>query len=239
MQAAPAITRAGRNSFGIGHGNPASAVRPQRDSRLVHEITDYIFLKEDLEKVDVAICLGCTAYTKPVREGIRLYLAGRCNKLLLTGGENTRLRGNEAMLMAGIALAAGVPSRDLIVDPCASNTLENCKNAIDLIRRHQGDPSLPRRNRPKTGLVTIHFHSRRALETFRWASDEEHHPVMIPYDSAYYSSLDWLQSERGRRDVIGELTRMEAYLPVGFSPELHDLMAKLRGCSAPSAEPHR
>ncbi|WP_071778293.1 YdcF family protein [Cyanobium sp. PCC 7001] len=226
---------------GSTHSITAHAIAPseslfQKDSSLTQELTQYIFLEERLSTFDVAICLGCTSYSKPIRKGIQLYHSGHCSKLLLTGGENARLKGNEAMLMAGLALAAGIPSRDLIVDPCASNTLENCTNAIDLLHRHQHSLPPASRRKPRTALVAIHFHSRRALETFRWVSDGEVLPTVIPYPSSYYTYRDWFQSQRGCRDVLGEIARMETYLPLGFSPELEYLVSRLRSYSVPSTK---
>lgn len=186
-------------------------------------ISNYLFLKESSGSHDIIVCLGCTVFERSAGRGIRMYKEGRCGKLLFTGGPNHKVGGNEATLMAQLALEAGVPIRDVLVDPCSTNTLENCLHTRAILKHYNVD---------SIAFVSIHYHSRRACETYRLVSEAPQLPAVIPYSSAFYNHHNWHRSERGRRDVIGEISRMASYLPERQCPEPGRFLDDIRRTTA-------
>lgn len=198
---------------------------------LSESIGAFLFLEESAGSFDVAVCMGCTCYHKSVTTGVKLYRSGRCRKLLFTGGPNPRIGGNEGALMAQLALEEGIPATDILVDHCATNTFENCLHARRIIQQKIKPVSVVRKYKkdvPLLAFVSIHYHSRRVCETYRMISGSSTLPASIPYSSDFYTAENWYQSERGRRDVIGELKRMIAYFPKDQCPETWTLLKAIK-----------
>jgi len=191
---------------------------------LRESIGAFVFLEESVGSFDIAVCLGCTCYRRSAVTGIGMYQSGRCRKLLFTGGPNSSIGGNEAILMARLALDAGVPIADVLVDPCASNTFENCLRVKEILGCKQSSSSL--------AFVSIHYHSRRACETYRVVTGGSTLPAVITYPSTFYTDKDWHRSERGRQDVLGELARMEIYFNEHQCPEPRLLLNAIRAHAA-------
>lgn len=109
--------------------------------------------------------------------------------------------------MSEAALASGVPSARILVEDTSTNTTENVLNSFHLI-----DNSLGIQTVSSILLVAIHFHMRRAKLTV-----ERHFPGSVrigsaSYPSAHYTRENWHQTERGRRDVLAEVAKIEKYL---------------------------
>lgn len=83
---------------------------------------------------------------------IELYQAGKVNKLLLTG-DNRFVNYNEPAVMAGYALAHGVPREDLVLDYAGRRTYDSCYRAKAIFGVE------------RAVLVTQAFHLPRALFT--------------------------------------------------------------------------
>jgi SanA protein len=83
---------------------------------------------------------------------IDLYGAGKVNKLLLTG-DNRFVDYNEPEVMAGYAVARGVPRGDLVLDYAGRRTYDSCYRAAAIFGVE------------RAVLVTQAFHLPRALFT--------------------------------------------------------------------------
>lgn len=164
-------------------------------------IGNYLFVPDDIpERADIAVVLGMTRWRRPLECALALYRRGVVSRLLLTGGYNHRIQAVEAWEMAGLARAEGVPAEHLIVDPNASNTLENAINAA----HHMQDVS-------SAVLVAIHYHARRARLTARKVFPSRVTLGLATYPSLFYTSDDWHLSERGRRDAFSELSKLRRH----------------------------
>jgi uncharacterized SAM-binding protein YcdF (DUF218 family) len=90
--------------------------------------------------------------------GIRLYREGAAPLLLLSGGGAGPVP--EAEIMQQIALSRGVPERALLVERRSRNTVENAREAAQLLHSHDGHSVL---------LVSDRSHLPRAALLFRLA----------------------------------------------------------------------
>jgi uncharacterized SAM-binding protein YcdF (DUF218 family) len=90
--------------------------------------------------------------------GIRLYRERAAPLLLLSGGGAGLVP--EADIMCEIALARGVPERALLVERQSRNTVENAREAAQLLQSHDGHSVL---------LVSDRSHLLRAALLFRLA----------------------------------------------------------------------
>jgi uncharacterized SAM-binding protein YcdF (DUF218 family) len=164
------------------------------------------FIPDDIFPADIAIVFGITAWRRPSERAIELYRDGLTRRLLFTGGFNNAIQACEAEEMARAAVAAGVPEESIIVEPHATHTLANVTNARACIERVIGMANVR-----SVLLVAIHFHMRRVKAIAKRSFPD---PVRIgcaSYPSAYYTSADWFQSERGRTDVASEERKLSAY----------------------------
>lgn len=85
-----------------------------------------------------------------IRTAARLYLAGKVQKLLMTG-DNSTLDYNEPAAMREYALSLGVPDEDIVLDYAGRRTYDSCYRAREIFGVEQAI------------LVTQDFHLPRAL----------------------------------------------------------------------------
>jgi len=166
-----------------------------------------LFVPDKVFPADVAIVFGITSWQRPVLRAIELYRGGMIQKLLFTGGFNERIHAVEATEMTNAAVDAGIPSCDILVEPEATNTVENVANAYRCIDRSIGIGNLR-----SVLLVAIHFHMRRVKVIVERTFPRRIVVGHASYPSVYYNSRDWFRSARGREDVRSETKKLEDYL---------------------------
>lgn len=104
-------------------------------------------------------------------------------------------------------IAAGVPPEAILIEPDATNTLENITFSARLIERTIGWSQVK-----SLALCCKPIHSRRAFLTAR-----THLPpglsisVHCPNDPMDIQSNTWWQSARGQARVLGEMGRISEY----------------------------
>lgn len=89
---------------------------------------DYLSLHQNVEKADVILGFGC--YDDNVaRRAAELYHQGYAPKILFTGGLGRNTMGlfsvTEAEKFAKVAIACGVPEKDILLEDQATNTKDN------------------------------------------------------------------------------------------------------------------
>ena len=96
--------------------------------QLLQVIWDYLCLNQPLEKADCIVGFG-NFNTDIARRAAELYHQGIAPKILFTGGLGRNTEGllpePEAMRFAKVAMEAGVPEADIILEPNSTNTKEN------------------------------------------------------------------------------------------------------------------
>lgn len=197
------------------------------------EIGAFLFLPSSTAAVDVAICLGCTCYQRAAMQAVRLFQSGQCKTLLFTGGPNRIIGGNEAVMMAGIARSLGVAPDAILIDDASTNTLENSLHSWQILEQKRllarAQAVGPDHQGMTLTLVSIHYHSRRARETFSRAFGQGYNITTNSYPSADYSASDWFACDKGLKDVADELRKMQSYLSM-------DTAAALRLCQTLAAQ---
>lgn len=177
----------------------------------VTRVGKYIFVPDNFLDADVAIVLGMSDWRRPVTRGVGLYREGKAKRLLFTGGYNSKINATEAIEMATLARASGVPMADILVEPRAAHTDQNISFARDLLEANIGLPKLR-----SIVLVTIHYHIRRAIIAARRHFPRSIEIGWVCYASRHYSSSDWRQSHLGRENVASELAKIEKYYAVSI-----------------------
>lgn len=117
--------------------------------------------------------------------GARAWLAGRAQRVVLSGGGGNG--HSEARQMAGAIARLGVPASALMLEEHSRDTRDNARNTAALLRRH---------GMRRVLLVTSSLHMPRASLLFRQAGIEVL-PVPVPEPANRATWQDrWLPSRR-------------------------------------------
>lgn len=175
----------------------------------VDRVGEYMFVPDNFLDADVAIVLGMSDWRRPAALAVELYQQGVAKRLLFTGGYNSKIGATEAVEMAALARASGVPSPNILVEPRAAHTDQNMILSRNLAAARIGLADLR-----SVLLVTIHYHIRRAI-----IAAQRHFPRSIDigwacYPSRHYTSAEWHLSHRGRENVASEISKIEKYYAV-------------------------
>lgn len=133
------------------------------------------------------------------REGLRLYRLGWGRVLIFSGAARDTLVSN-AEVMRDLAVRAGVPERDILVDPEGADTLGNARNTRKLMEERRLSSAI---------LVTSPYHLRRAVLTFQATFNES--GVRVIGHSApdsEWRKLTWWLSPHTRRLTLIELQKL-------------------------------
>ena len=171
------------------------------------ELTDWMFLADDHTPAEFGLLFGATAFYRCVAAGIDLYRNGAVKRLVLSGGFNPKIGREEALAMRDVALAAGVPEKDILIDDRARNTYENVANARSLIEGCSDATPF------HVKLVTISYHMRRALLTAVAGMAPGTRLTCVSYASSFCRKSDWAESARGRAEIWSEIQKIARYLP--------------------------
>lgn len=187
----------------------------------LEEVTGFFFPPDNGLPAEFTVVLGMTLWERPLQRALSLYREGYAGRLILCGGYNPKIGGVEALEMQRALQAAGIPERDLLVDPHSRNTAENFENAARLI-----EESISGRPSGSINVVSIHYHIRRALLTAREVFGAGIAIGAVTYPSIHYASEEWFASTRGRNDVSQELRKIQNYFPDAVLPEMNDLLGR-------------
>ena len=185
------------------------------DERQITEITEYIFLEDELKKADVIFIPGC-ARPEHTEEAARLYHEGYAPLVIPSGGFS-KVQGGfqgvkkgaekygtdfdcEADFLEAVLLKNGVPKEAILKETEATYTLENAEKTRELLTKKQ---------------IAVHqailcckaHHARRSYLYYSMVFPEVNilvHPV--PVDGITRDT--WYKTQSGRKIVFGELSRM-------------------------------
>lgn len=177
-------------------------------------LTHFIFVPDNVLKADATIVLGMSLWERPLARAIDLYRQGLAGRLVLCGGYNPKIGAIEALKMYREAKSIGIPDSDILVDPDSSNTAENFSNAVFLLQANNIGTT-----RSVVNIVSIHFHSRRALLTAQKVFGNGVQFGTATYPSVHYTSKTWYETEAGRRNVFDEIEKIARSFPGNMLPE--------------------
>lgn len=187
------------------------------DEREIRNITDYIFLEDELAPADVIFIPGC-ARPDHTEEAARLFASGYAPLLIPSGGF-AKLEGgfkgvksggdrygngfaDEAEFLTAVLLENGVPREAILAEHEATYTLQNAEKTRDLLISRGLFSGIR-----KGILCCKSYHARRASLYYRMVFPEIDilvHPV--PLDGIDRDS--WYKTPHGRKLVFTELSSM-------------------------------
>lgn len=184
--------------------------------RFVDAVTDFVFAEDEPQKSDVIFIPGASHPEHALRAA-ELYHQGLADYLLPSGRYSVALGhfkgvpeayrsrypndySTEWAFLRDVLLRSGVPDDAILREDQATFTWENAQ----LSRKVTDGMGLQVR---RAMLCCRGFHARRALLYYQAAFPETDIRV-CPVNSPGESRGDWFTNEKGRRRVMGEVTRL-------------------------------
>ena len=177
---------------------------------------DFMRLDQEPRRCDVIVGFGC--YNEDIAARCaELYHQGFGPKILFTGGLGRNTAGmwtrTEAERFADVALAAGVPAEDIIIENKASNSAENILFTRD---------KLAALGIPVQRILAVHkpFMERRVMAAMGvyWPEMEAvYTSPQVDLETYIANSVAAGMTEKGVIDVIvGDFQRMDVYARKGY-----------------------
>ena len=161
------------------------------------------------EKCDVGFIFGGTSMIPyRVDEGISLYKSDLINKLLVSGGIgflNTDRKTPEAYKLRDYLIEHGIPERDIIVEDQSRNTVENIKNALEILSKEYNV------YQTKFALITSDFHVRRCLGLFENILGNKDNLMGSAVMDGITDINSWTNSIYGKRLILTEAILLTHY----------------------------
>jgi len=161
----------------------------------------YVPPSQRLRPADVIIALGhpanpdgspSPAMREQVALAAALYRAGLARALLFTGGA-VHNEYVEAQVMAGLAVAQGVPAAALVTETHARDTFENARYCRQIMQQRGWQDAI---------VVTTPYHARRARRIFHLAGI----PHQMVYAAQSYELASWPERFHALRyDLLGHV----------------------------------
>ncbi len=180
----------------------------------IREITDYIFLKSNPQKVDLLIIFG-TRHLKIFDKVYRLYKEKLVPKILVTGGTNRVTEKNEAKRIKKYLIKLGIKNKDIYLEERATNTLENVLFSKRTIENKIGFEQIK-----KIMIFVKHYHSRRALMTVKKHFPKSIKTFLVTYKIYNFDKNNWFKKELGKEKVLSEYNKIKKYLKKGDIKEI-------------------
>lgn len=120
--------------------------------------------QDRLEKSDAIIAISGGDTTARTLEAIKLYEAEWAPKIIFSGAALDPNSPSNARAMQIIAIKAGVPKADILLDESSVNTIQNAADVATIVKAN---------GFTKVILVTSPYHQRRASVTFAAALGKE------------------------------------------------------------------
>jgi uncharacterized SAM-binding protein YcdF (DUF218 family) len=114
--------------------------------------------QDQLQPADVIVAVSGGETQQRTREAVRLYQHGYAPKLLFSGAAADKNGPSNAAVMRSLALDAGVPAPDILVEEVSTTTAENAVQSAPIIKGLNAKTVI---------MVTSPYHQRRASMNFR------------------------------------------------------------------------
>ena len=188
------------------------------NQRLIHDISEFIFMKDAPQKSDVIFIPG-TSQSAITEKAAELYCAGFAQYVIPTGAysgkrgkfaaekiDNLRYAGEYATdfeYCRHILRENGVPDSAIIREDRSTNTGENAEFTAILLRKM----GLTVR---KAILCCQSFHARRAFMSYGKFFPETE-ILVVPTDTQGIRKEDWFLQEKSYRRVMSEVYKCGEY----------------------------
>lgn len=202
-------------------------------TRIVQDITDFIFLEDRPEKADVIFIPG-GSYPQLPEKAAALWRAGYAPWVVPSGRFSIKCGGfagaksqaekynkeyaTECAFYTDVLQAGGVDAAQIIPEDQARYTAENARFSKRLLEARGIRPQ-------KAILCCKGYHSRRCLMYYQFSFPDTEFFVVPVYMGV--TRENWFRTDIGLEKVLGELTR----LGTQFMPEWEELKNGLTGTS--------
>ena len=180
----------------------------------IQEITDYIFLKSNPQKADLALVFG-NRHNEASKKVYELYKKKLITKILVSGGNNKITKKNEALEIKKQLIKLGVNINDIILEDKSTNSLENVLFSKNIIEEKMKFNKIN-----KIIAVVKHYHSRRALMTLKKHFPNTIKLIPVSYKIYGFTKDNWFNHKIGKEKVLGEWNKISKYLTKGDIKEL-------------------
>ena len=183
-----------------------------------------LFVLDEPRPANVAVVFGhCDSAlsSRRVRRAASLYHQGLVPRLLLSGGGESTADGMpEAEIMAGMAVALGVPEHALLLEKKARSTFENVKHSLELLH---GTGLMPEIG--TVLLVSCPWHMGRVYLMARQVFPSHVNLFCCPHDESCGAD-NWMQSPECCRFIEMELTLLARV--TGAMPDVQRVAGPVR-----------
>jgi uncharacterized SAM-binding protein YcdF (DUF218 family) len=157
----------------------------------------YLSPQGTLERVDAIVVVSGGDNNLRIEKGVQLYNEG-WSKTILFSGAAAEGEVSNAKAMKRIAVKAGVPEENILIEEKSKTTLENAEMSAVVITE-EGYKSII--------LVTSPYHQRRTYELFKKSLPDVRIVNQSAQDEAWRKK-GWWETNVGRFLTIGELGKL-------------------------------
>jgi uncharacterized SAM-binding protein YcdF (DUF218 family) len=176
-------------------------------SFFLNQLASFLVVRDELQKADVILVLAGDDNGERVVEGVKLFKQGYAPWLLMSGGPlSWELTAAEWMKKQ--AVAAGVPSRAILLQAESKSTLQDARFCLPIMQ-HRGFKSVI--------LVTSPYHARRAGGVVKKAFAPAGIKVInYPATKSIFKSDRWWQRHEDAAFVVWEYVSLVLYFFRGY-----------------------
>ena len=188
------------------HKFNAMQCRDQMDAESIRAISQFLFVRNAAEPVDLAFVLGSPTVNS-ITPALDLFRTDMTKKILISGAGISIDGKPEWELYRDHALSEGVPKEALLFEKSAKNTQQNFAFGAKIISQEIGWQHIQ-----SIALCAKPFHLRRVLMTARRYFPENVRLIACPpEDPMNLSSTNWAETSAGRERVLEELGKISRY----------------------------
>lgn len=164
---------------------------------------NFLVIRDPLIPVDAVIAVSGDGAERTFTASALLQ-QGYAHWLILSGSRGGAARGGATAAMLRMALGAGIPRDQILVDDQASSTYDNARNSAQLMRVHGLRRAI---------LVTSPYHTRRAAWIFRPEFSRQGLKVRVyAAEESFFEVRQWWMRDQDRGLVVREYEKMLAFL---------------------------
>lgn len=168
-------------------------------------VEDFLIVKSDWpEKVELAILFGGSDL-KLSSAAARLFKKGYYQRIIVSGGRNEKIGETEAEHHRNNLIRKGVSKENILLEPSASNTLENVVFSKKIIAKYY--KSIPQ----KILVIGKAFHGRRMLMTLRKNLSKQTEYILVLVQTKDHTVRNRYKGQGSREHVFDELRKIGEY----------------------------
>lgn len=154
--------------------------------------------QDELQTADVIVAVSGGETEQRTKEAIGLYRRGYAPRVLFSGAAADKSGPSNAAAMRSIAVQAGVPAADILVEEDSVDTRENAANSARILSDLGAQRII---------LVTSPYHQRRASTSFRQALGPDVEIINHSATDSLWSKSSWWTEPEATWLTLDELQK--------------------------------